>query len=105
MKKSKDLRETDARPHAPQTVYHEPGDCGPRSKRYPEINIALTAAAHGMSKSQLSRLLNGQNRPSMKSLRVLVAVLGKSLEEVMEIYGKETGAVAGSRKGKRTRGR
>jgi transcriptional regulator with XRE-family HTH domain len=34
-----------------------------------------------MSKSQLGKLLTGKVRPSVKSLRVLAGVLGKSLDE------------------------
>ncbi len=73
------------------TVYHEPGDRGPRHARFPEINVSATGRLHGMSKSQLSRLLNGANRPGMDSLRTLSAILRLPVEQVMEMY-KDSGS-------------
>ena len=67
-------------------VLHEPGDRGPRHARYPEINVSATARIHNISTSQLSRLLNGDNCPSIKSLWLLSAILGKTVEEVAEMY-------------------
>ena len=67
-------------------LYHEPGDRGPRHARYPEINVSATARIHNISTSQLSRLLNGDNCPSIKSLWLLSAILGKPVEEVAEMY-------------------
>ena len=62
-------------------IYHHPGSPGPRHKRYPQINVAATARLHGISKHQLGKLLTGKARPSIKSLRILASVLGKSLDE------------------------
>ena len=73
----------------PVVVLHEVGDRGPRHGRFPDINITATARAHRMSKSQLSRLLNGENCPSMKSLFLLSAILQKPVEEVAELYKKK----------------
>ena len=71
---------------AVRVFLHQPGDRGPRHSRFPDINVSMTAKAHGMSKSQLSRLLHGENSPSMKSLWLLSALLGKPVEEVAELY-------------------
>ena len=65
---------------------HGSNDCGPRHARFPDINVSATARLHSMSKSQLSRLLNGENCPSMKSLWLLSAILGKPVEEVAILY-------------------
>ena len=65
---------------------HSGNDCGPRHARFPEINVSATARLHNMSKSQLSRLLNGENCPSMKSLWLLSSILGKPVEEVAVLY-------------------
>ena len=72
-----------------KVFFHQPGDRGPRHARFPEINVSMTARAHGMSKSQLSRLLHGENCPSMKSLWLLSAILGKPVEEVAVMYRKK----------------
>jgi transcriptional regulator with XRE-family HTH domain len=72
-----------------KTIYHQPGDRGPRHARFPEINVSATADNHGMSKSQLSRLLNGDNRPSMKSIGILSEILGKTAAEVIGMFQDE----------------
>lgn len=71
---------------SPHTVYRQAGDRGPRHKRFPEINVALTAKACGISKSQLSRLLNGQNKPGLESLKIVAGILGKTVEETVAVY-------------------
>jgi hypothetical protein len=78
-------------PDSLTVVYHQPGDRGPRHARFPEINVSATGRLHGMSKSQLSRLLNGENRPGMDSLRTLSAILRLPVEQVMEMY-KDSGS-------------
>lgn len=86
------------------TVYRRPGDRGPCHTRFPAINVSATAEAYGISKSQLARLLNGQNQPSMRSLQLLAGILGKTVEEVVEIYeamrAERAGAAAGKHKAK-----
>ncbi len=71
-------------------VYRQPSDRGPRHGRYPELNITETAARYGMSKSQLSRLLNGDNRPGITNLRILAQILDKPVEEVMRMYEQKS---------------
>ena len=51
--------------------------------------MSLTARSYGMSGSQLSRLLNGENCPSMNSLRILSEILHIPVEKVMSMYQKQ----------------
>ncbi len=68
-------------------ILHAPGPHrGRKHARYPEINMMATARLHGMSKSQLSRLLNGENVPSIRSVEVLAKILGKTHDEIMQMY-------------------
>ena len=68
-------------------VYRTPGDPGPKHARCPEINIAATARLHGLSKSQLGRLLNGECRQlSVQRLELLAEILGKSRDECWDLY-------------------
>lgn len=69
-------------------MYRQPGSRGPGHARYPEINVSRTAQEYGLSKSQLSRLLSGKNRPSLGSAVLLSKILGKTVDEVVGLYEK-----------------
>jgi hypothetical protein len=78
-------------PDIPTVYYHQPSDRGPRHARFPEINVSATGRLHGISTAQLSRLLNGENSPSLKSLFLLSAILKLPVEEVAEMYKTRSG--------------
>ena len=85
-------------------VYRRAEDPGPKHARWPEINVAATARMHGLSKSQLARLLNGDCRQlSVKRLELLAEVLGKSRDEVWDLYCVADQGVKGKKKAKARR--
>lgn len=61
---------------------------GQRAERLPHVNRSALARAMGVSRSQLSRILNGQIEPPMKMVRKLADALDASLDEVDEFLKK-----------------
>lgn len=55
---------------------------GERADVLPRLNRSALAREVGISRSQLSRILNGRIEPPVKTLRRLAVVLQGSLDEV-----------------------
>ena len=77
-----------APPEPPAVVLHEEGGerRGRRHALAPEINITETAAKIGITKSHLSKILSGLNRPSLPVAINMSHVLGCTVEDVLKLY-------------------
>ena len=67
-------------------VLHRAGDLGRRSEIFPDLNITLTAEKLGVTKSHLSKVLEGVNRPSVELAVKVALMLGKDLNFVVGLY-------------------
>lgn len=80
---------------------------GSRSPTYPDINISMVAEAVGISRAQVSRIINGVCRnPSYKRITDIAAAIGITQEElVVRIQECQSAKerVNGNGKGKRKR--
>ncbi|PWT88246.1 MAG: hypothetical protein C5B54_10940 [Acidobacteria bacterium] len=64
------------------TMYGYEDMRGERSRVMPDLNRSALAKDIGVSRSQLSRILNGKVDPPVKTLRLLADALEASLDEV-----------------------
>lgn len=55
---------------------------GERSDVLPRLNRSALAREIGISRSQLSRILNGKIEPPIKTLRCMAAAMSATLDEV-----------------------
>lgn len=63
-------------------VYHDKR--GERAEVLPRLNRSALAREIGISRSQLSRILNGKIEPPTKTLRSMAVAMSASLDEVDE---------------------
>lgn len=62
--------------------YRYTSNQGQRAQRLPDVNRSALARHMGVSRSQLSRILNGEIDPPLKMVRKLADALGVGLDEM-----------------------
>lgn len=62
---------------------------GRKSERFPTVNLTTVAKQVGCTRSHLSKILLGQNRPSIDLAEKIAIVLGRDVNWVASLYKKE----------------